>query len=202
MYHGKRQIPNKKSGTRKKSGILILCLVLLLVAAVGTTFAYLLDVTGILTNTFNPAEVKITIDEKTTETTKSDIKFTNPNAENAVPVYIRATLAISWTDTVDETTQPVPAPNGAKVEGGEVLTANGWFEVNGIYYYAAPVAPGETTSVMLDTITVTVPAGSTATCNINVLAEAIQATPTDAVTESWTDVTVGADGKLAAKTSA
>ena len=189
MSRGNFQRPGKKN---KKPIILILSLVLLL-AAVGGTAAFLKAASNSVTNTFVPGEVEITPGEKKTDTTKSDITFTN---SGSVPVYVRATLVIYWTDRFDvtddgvdnPTEQIIPMPAGAAITDGAVQT--GWFQIGDIYYFAEPVAPGEKTSVMLDTITVTLPDGSTAQCHIDVQAEAIQAEPTSMVTEAWNDVIV------------
>lgn len=205
MYRGKYQ---KAKRNKRKPIILIVSLMLLLVAMVGGTVAFLRAASGQVTNTFTPGEAKITINEKVTSTSKSDITFTNPdkdgdnNSLNTVPVYIRATLVIYWTDTFDlsddgvdnPTEQIIPMPAGAKIEGGTVL-GTGWFKVDDsdIYYYSEPVAPGSSTTVMLDTITVTVPDGSTAQCHIDVRAEAIQAEPENVVMTAWKDVKVHVD---------
>lgn len=205
MYRGKYERAKSSKRNKNKPVILIVSLVLLLVAVAGGTVAFLRAASGRVTNTFTPGEVKITINEEVTSTSKSDISFTNPdkdengNSLDTVPVYIRATLEIYWTDTFDltddgvdnPTEQIVPMPAGAKIEGGTAL-GSGWFKVDNsdIYYYCAPVAPGASTTVMLDTITVTVPDGSTAQCHIDVRAEAIQAAPTTVVAAAWTDIEV------------
>lgn len=182
---------------KKKLSILIISLALLCMAGIGGTLAYLLDATDPVVNTFTPAKVDITIYESKDETTKSDIKITNSSDNDAVTAFVRAKLVTYWTDIVDgkETVIPAPSEDIAKKAGGELITANGWFEVNGIYYYDSPVAPGASTKVMANPITITLSAGSTIKCYIDVLAEAIQAEPTTAVEESWLDVNVS-NGKL------
>lgn len=208
MYRGKYQKAKSNKRNNRKPIIFIVSLMMLLIAMVGGTVGFLRATSGQVTNTFTPGEVKITINEKVTSTSKSDITFTNPDKDgdnnplDTVPVYIRATLVIYWTDTFDltddgvvnPTEQIVPMPAGAKIEGGTAL-GTGWFKVDDsdIYYYSAPVAPGSSTTVMLDTITVTVPEGSTAQCHIDVRAEAIQAEPETVVTAAWEDVKVYVD---------
>lgn len=196
MYRGKYQKPVNKSRSKKKHGILIISLVLLIAMVVGGTTAYLKDSTDAVENTFTPAKVEITINEDTSSNTKSNITFTNPDKENAVPVYIRATLVIYWKDTINGKTEVIAQPSGGSVDVGSLLN-NGWFQVGDIYYYGQPVKPGESTSVMLDTITVTVPEGSTAKCYIDVRAEAIQADPVTAAESAWKDINV-INGKLEA----
>lgn len=195
MYHGKHH-----SGARpiigKKPGILIISLVLLAAVVVGGTVALLFDSTDAVTNTFSPVDVEIKINENKTATTKSNITITNVETDAAVPVYVRATLVIYWKDTINGKEQIIPKPAGASVT--TPAAQSGWFMVGDIYYYESPLNPDSTTSVMTDVITVTVPAGSTAKCYIDVRAEAIQAQPAAAVEDAWKDVDVNADGKLVA----
>lgn len=176
---------------KRKPVILILSLALLLIAVIGGTVAYLQATSGRVTNTFTPAEVVITPDENKAANTKSDITFKN---DGTVPVYIRATLVIYWTDTINGSDQAIAPPAANLVNIGSVQS--GWFQEGDIYYYSEPVAPGDSTSVMLEPITVTLPDGSTAQCHIDVRAEAIQAEPKSVVETAWADVNVDASGNL------
>ena len=208
MYNGKHLPPKRKR--RKKLNMFFVALVLLFLGAVGGTMAFLLDTTGRVENTFTPAEVKISINETVNDNTKSGISFTNSDDPESVPVYIRATLAVYWTDTFDATDDgvdnpaehivPKPADDNVSVTIGEVLEDKGWFHVGDIYYYAFPVAPGGKTEIMLEDTTVSIPDDSTLKCYIDVRAEAIQAEPADAVEAAW-PVEVGSDGLLSARTS-
>lgn len=188
MHKGKYLKPKVQ---KRKPVILILSLALLLIAAVGGTVAYLQTNSGSVTNTFTPAEVKIIPDEVTTANSKSNITFRN---DGTVPVYIRATLVIYWTDTINGTEQTIAPPAANLVNIGAVQDK--WFKVDDIYYYSDSVAPGGSTDIMLDPITVALPDGSTAQCHIDVRAEAIQAEPKSVVEAVWLDVDVNSDGKL------
>lgn len=177
MRRGKYE--KTKSRKNKKPTILIVSLIILLVAIVGGTAAYLWTASEKVTNTFTPAKVTIEPTESVTDTTKSDIKFQNTGN---VPVYIRATLAIYWKDKDGNI---VPQPVGGQVEGGAV--ESNWTQVGDIYYYNSQVDPGKWTGVMLSKITVTCPDGYT--CHIDVHSEAIQADGwgdgVDTAQEAW-----------------
>ena len=179
---------------KNRTAILFISLVLLLAVAVGGTVAYLRATSGSLTNTFIPAEVTITPNEDVTEDTKSNISFTN---EGNIPVYVRATLVIYWTDTINGLEQTIAPPASSNVSIGAVNENEGWFKVGDIYYYSEPVAAGESTAVMLEPIVVTLPDGSSAQCHIDVRAEAIQAIPASVVENAWADVNVS-NGMLVA----
>lgn len=198
MYRGKYLAPKRKR--RKKLNMFFVALVLLFLGAVGGTMAFLLDTTSRVENTFTPAEVKISINETVENNKKSEISFTNSNDPKSVPVYIRATLAVYWTDIINETEQIVPAPAGASVFVPTDM-GQGWIKVGDIYYYTVPVVPGGTTTAMLtNAVTVTVPDESTLKCYIDVRAEAIQAEPKTAVETAWKDVEV-VGGRLSEITS-
>ena len=177
MRRGKFEKPKRRRN--KKPAILIVSLVLLLIAAIGGTVAYLQATSGRLTNTFTPADVEIVPSEKKDSNSKSDIKFQN---SGDIPVYIRATLSVYWKDA-DENI--VPQPAGSTVDIGTVLS--GWTGVDGIYYYNLQVPPDGWTDPMLSTITVTYPDGYT--CHIDVHAQAIQAQGwgdgVDTAQEAW-----------------
>lgn len=203
MYRGEYESAKNNKRNRIKSIILIASLILLFAAVVGGTVAYLRVASDRVTNTFTPAEITIIPSETKSDTSKADIKFSNPKDGTTVPVYVRATLVIYWTDTFDltadgvnnPTEQTIAEPAGAKIEGGNTLGED-WLKVGDIYYYTKPVAPGSSTTEMLDEIKVAVPDGSTARCYIDVRAEAIQAEPTSVVEAAWKDIDVDENGNL------
>ncbi len=193
MYVGKHQ--NSKKFNRKAL-ILIISLVFVFLAAAGGTLAFMAINTDNVDNSFIPAEVVVSVNEDTTENTKSNISFTIQNSERAIPSYVRATLVTYWTDTIDGNVVKIAQPVGASAPHGSLLN-NGWFRVDDIYYYEKAIEPGKSTLVLMDTIVVTLPDGSTAQCHIDVHAEAIQAEPAAAVEDAWKDVDV-VNGKLVA----
>lgn len=195
MYSGKYRKSAAPKAGRKKSVILILCVVILLAAVIGGTAAFLKGAAEPVENTFRSGTVEISIDESKSDNTKANITFTNVKTDTAISAYVRATLVISWTDVIDGTEVVIAPPANCSVTGGD--PANGWFKVGDIYYYPHALDPGETTTVMADTITVNIPEGSTVKCHIDVRVEGIQAQPDAAVSRAWTDVKVS-NGKLQA----
>lgn len=169
------------SGGRKTALILSLCLIFAL--AVGTTVALLVAHTNAVTNTFTAAESGTHIEEKTEGGEKSSIIVQNTGTATS---YVRVKLVMNWVDG-----------NGKVVSGGSLPTVTlnddttKWFEKDGIYYYKTPVAPdGGTTSNLLENNPIKEPTteeGKPAGCHleVTVLAESIQAAPSEAVTKSW-----------------
>ena len=71
-----------------------------------------------------------------------------------------------------------------------------WFEKDGYYYAKAPVAPKGNTPVLIEKCTeVAANAPDGYTLSLEILADAIQSTPTRAVEQAW-GVTVDTDGLL------
>lgn len=189
MYYGKYK-NSVKSVRRKKPAVLLISIVLLLCAVIGGTIALLMDTTNEVVNTFTPAEVEVNIEENFADNVKEDVYIYN---SGDVPVYIRVRLVENW--KIDG--QIVPKP----VDPAIVWGAEGWFEVNGIYYYEDPVASSDKTTNLIDQVTVTLPDNYNYSYHLDILAEAIQADPADAVKDAWKDVDV-VDGRLTAANQA
>ena len=161
------------SGGRKTALILSLCLIFAL--AVGTTVALLVAHTNAVTNTFKVAESGTHIEEVTKDGVKSSIIVQNTGTATS---YVRVKLVCNWVDK-DKNVSATPAP-------APVITNSDWFEKDGIYYYTKPVAPTGQTSNLLEGNPIkqeSAPDG----CHleVTVLAESIQAAPSEAVIKSW-----------------
>ena len=163
-----------------KSSALIIALALILVLAVGGTVAYIFTQTDPVINTFTPTEAKITVDEKISGNQKTSI--TVENVSTGVPVYIRVALVANMID------------EAGNVTGADVPTftpGENWSEGrDGYYYYTQPVPVGESTGNLLAT-----PMTLSENMQVVVLADAIQAEPTTAVTQAW-GVTVESNGSI------
>lgn len=162
------------SGGRKAALILSLCLIFAL--AVGTTVALLKANTAPVTNTFKAAESKIDIIEKTDDGKKSEVQVKNIGTATS---YVRAKLVLNWV-----------SEDGKVVSGGSLPTVTlnddgSWFEKDGIYYYTKPVAPQDLTSNLLKSAIEQTNAPKGCHLEVTVLAESIQAAPSEAVIKSW-----------------
>lgn len=162
------------SGGRKAALILSLCLIFAL--AVGTTVALLVAHTNAVTNTFTAAKSEITIKEDVKNGEKSSIQVENKGTATS---YVRVKLVCNWVDK-DKNVSATPAP-------APVITNSDWFVKDGIYYYKMPVALNGETSNLLDGNPIKQPEGAPDGYHleVTVLAESIQAAPSEAVTKSW-----------------
>lgn len=111
---------------------------------------------------------------------KSDI--TAENTGNTT-VFLRLRLSVCWVDAKGNTTgtPSVPLP--------KITLRQNWLDGgDGLYYYALPVKPGESTTVLCEPMqmkTSVSPTGATVYQQITVLAEAVQALPEKAAQEAW-----------------
>lgn len=168
------------AGRTAKSSALIIALALILVLAVGGAVAYIFTQTDPVINTFTPTEAKITVDEETNSNQKTSITVVNNST--GVPVYIRVALVANMID------------GAGNVTGADVPTftrGDDWIKgSDGYYYYTEPVPVGGFTGNLLKA-----PMELSENMQVVILADAIQAEPTTAVTQAW-DVTVDSNGSI------
>ena len=175
-------------GFSGKSLTLIISLVALCAVAVGGTLAWLFDSSGKLENKFYVPDAEIDITEEFDGREKTDVGVTNIGETK---VYVRVMLVETWRNSDD---QVVAKPEGAVVEY-DFGSSGDWAEgPGGYHYYTKPLAAGDTTPNLIDKATCTVPKGE-ALLKLEVVAQAIQSIPTDAVEEAW-GVEVDVDGNL------
>lgn len=182
MYHGKyeaKHLPRRRRRrNRSKTGTLLLSLLLIVTMAVGGTVAYLATHSGLIQNSFKPSFVDCEVKESFNGTTKSEVNVQNTGDTEA---YIRVKLV---TYRVNDKGQHIGGV--AEIPGFEPGT--NWKEFGGYYYYTLPVSPGEKPKAdLISSITLTgsyddVDGGKQV---IEVMAEAIQSGPADAVGQSW-----------------
>lgn len=186
-FYGKRK-PNIRLN---RAAVLIMAVLLLLGAAVGSTVAFLTTKTDPVTNTFTYAKVSCEVTEEFTNNKKENVQVKNTGTTDA---YIRATYVVNWLDAQGNIAATVPEGYSYSLTENP---GNSWTKgEDGFFYYTSPVAPDSSTQGSLLTCTVTSPKNPEYTLSVEILAEAIQSTPDKAVQEAW-GVTVNVGGKLA-----
>lgn len=163
------------SGGRKTALILSLCLIFAL--AVGTTVALLVAHTNAVTNTFKAAESGTHVDVEDSGNEKTGIFVKN---EGTATSYVRVKLVMNWVSEDGKTISGEPVNIDVNYD------KTSWFEQGDIYYYKTPVAPKDLTANLLkDPIKQPDDAPDGCHLEVTVLAESIQAAPSEAVTKSW-----------------
>ena len=162
----------------KRSLVLVVSVLVLLLAVAGGTLAWLTAQTDGVVNTFTPAQVSCEVTEDFNGTIKSNVNVTNTSD---IYAYIRVKLVTYRVNNkgyhIGGTAEIPPFDPGA-----------GWVKYGDYYYYTKPVAPNQKPETNLtDSMTLI---GSYMDTDggkqvIEVMAEAIQSSPAKAVGESW-----------------
>lgn len=169
---------------RKMIAVLSLVLIAGVVAVSDFADAYMRKTTEEVDNTFIPAYVDCVVDEDFADNKKTSITVKNTGNIDA---YIRIRLVSYW---IDETGAIVSKSS----EMPTFTTASDWIQDagNDTYYYTKKVAPDAFTTTLLGSdITLRVSSEGYRQV-VEVFAEAIQAEPDEAVTDSW-NVTIADD---------
>lgn len=157
---------------------MVIATALLLALAISGTVAWLTTKDAPITNTFNPSKVACEVTESFNGTVKSSVNVKNTGDIDA---YIRVKLV---TYRTNEQGQHI----GGTAELPSFTLGANWVKYGDYYYYTLPVAAGQKPAANLtDTMTLTAEytdadGGKQA---IDVMAEAIQSVPAEAVGEAW-----------------
>ena len=198
MYRGRYEGKHRKAaapahGKALRTGRLttmVIATVLLLALAIGGTVAWLSTKSAPITNTFLPSHVSCSVTEEFNGTTKRNVNVTNTGNIDA---YIRVKLV---TYRVNKDNQHI----GGEAQIPTFTLGAGWAYHEGYYYYTLPVAPGEQPKTNLTDSMKLVGSYDDADGGkqvIEVMAEAIQSVPENAVKAAWgAGFSIGADGSL------
>lgn len=181
--------PSKKVIRWNRSFVVLAALLVLVLGIVGTTLAWLTDKTTDLTNTFEYAKVSCNVEETFENNVKSEVKVKNTGNTDA---YIRATYVVTIRDEEGnilydayETEQFQKYMDNLESKISDPRWQKG---TDGYWYYRLPVPPnGETYKLFREKIySAHIEINGTgADTYIEILASAVQAMPTNAVTEAW-----------------
>lgn len=178
----------KRKFSAKKLTILVIALVVVLSAAAVGVYAALRDTTAKVTNVFGPADVTCEVNETFRGSVKNDVSIKNTGT---VPAYIRVKFVINWLDKDGDVVMYLPdeynyvaalpaALNWTNPDMPSSVTGAGRGEYlnQGYWYFNDVVQPGESTDIILESIrTVAPPDEAAYGCQVQILAEAIQAAP-------------------------
>lgn len=188
MYQGKYEKehdrPSDRRRRRRRTGrlnALLLSMVLLVTVAIGGTLAYLVTQDEPITNTFTPSfvtcKVTETFDEDSGE--KKEVNVQNTGDTDA---YIRVRLVTYRTNAAGQHI-------GGTATIPEFTPGTNWVKYGDYYYYTLPVKPTEkpTTDLISSSITLNQNYADSDGGNqaIDVMAEAIQSGPAEAVGTAW-----------------
>lgn len=187
-----------------RSLVLLLTLVLLIGSGIGMTVGFLSTRTEPVQNDFTygkvSCEVLETFDKENNRYIKRDVRIKNTGNTSA---YVRVLLVFTWKDANGNVYVNKPQINKDYQINADI--SNGWsIYPNSIgtfsYYYKYPVAAGDETPILIDSLSqipgVVVPENVKYALSVEIVADAVQAEPADAVKEAWDGATVDEDGAL------
>ena len=174
----------------KRLIFIIVAALITVACATGGTLAYIFTGTPSVENSFEPVHVTCKVLEEFDGQTKSDVKIKNTGDISA---YIRATFVVMWVaeDGSVLSTAPIKDTDYSLAIGSSDWTLGS----DGFYYYTRPVASGESTGVLIESISLKGTAPSGYSLNVHVAATAIQSNPASAVSGAW-GVQVISNGSL------
>ena len=163
------------SWSGKKAIAFLVLTIVLSVATVATTLAYLIAKTNPIENTFTPPII--------------DVKIVGDNVEGNyiqntgdVPIYARVAIVATWVNDDGQTYSTSPDI--------EVILKPDWMQGDdGFYYLTSTLATGAS-STPIESIVAPANTPDGYTLRVQVLASVIQATPVEAVENSWPAVRV------------
>lgn len=165
---------NRKRRKSRKSSLLLIAVAALLVAAVGSTVAYLVTDTKPVVNTFTPATVGTDVTDKVDGNIKKNVEIKN---NSNIPVYMRVAVVANWCED-----RKVVAPwsdyNSLPIDSNWQYRSD-----DGYYYYNGTVAAGATVTLFNSYTATGGPEG--AHLEMDIISQVIQAEPTRAVEAAW-----------------
>ena len=169
---------------RKKALLLAVSVALILAAAIGGTIAYIVTKTDSVTNTFDPANVPIKVDETFVNGEKKDVKIQNTGN---IPAFIRAKVVVTWKDTNGNVSAIKP------VEGTDkdyTISYNGtdwtYNNTDGFWYSNTAIAATGKTPVLISSCQpVEDKAPDGYKLSVEIIAESIQSEPANVVGTVW-----------------
>lgn len=188
---------------KTKYTVLLACLLVTVAIAVSGTIAYLFTSSDPVVNTFTPVTPDIEIPEEMNRTVKE--KATVQNTGD-VDSYLRAKIVVTWQNSNGEVYPEVPVlKTDSNAEGDYTMSTGAhWIQhTDGYYYYYKVAAPGQPEVTKKDgsieygegvtdddmlIIRAEVVGEAPAegyTLHIEILGQAIQAEPVDAIKDAW-----------------
>lgn len=174
-----------------KKMIVFVCIFLLLAAvSVGATIALLLDVDGPVENTFQPASIATQIKEDIQEGKNQNVSIQN---NGNIDIWIRATVVVTWQDEDGNIYGRAPEPG----TDYKITMGNGWLiGADGFYYWPFRVDVGNGTGALISEYSYIANAPEGYNLVVDVVSSGLQASPSYAVEQSWTNslVQIKVDG--------
>lgn len=160
----------------------VLLLLLVICMGVGVVFAAAFMQTEKVKNTFENAQASIEVKETFNGTEKKNVYVMNTGSTTepkAPAIYVRVKLLPYWYEIDRDHIVGKAAWTPSFTPGSD------WVLKDGYYYYKKPIEAGEPTSNLISSITLTDNKEDGTRQVLEILADGVQAVPTEAVKEAW-----------------
>lgn len=171
-----------------KKIILPICIALVVLLSLGGVVAYIAIKTGTLVNTFDAGKIEVSV--STVEGANGEITFSAASTNNSdTDAYVRFKVVATWVSKTDESRLYAGAP---VLDTDYSLTlAGGVIKIGDFYYVVSPVSKDSTIQIVTAELLEEADVPDGYQLRIEVLTDAIQSKPADAITDAWG---VGLDG--------
>ena len=169
---------------QKRSLLVTITIVLVVLVTMGGVAAFFILQSQPITNTFVGGNTGCRITETVTGNVKKSVLLTN---DGNFPVYVRVRLVTYW-----QTPEGAPAAKAApelKLE-----TTSDWVRYGDCYYYVSPLQGSASVELLAKSLQMETD-GEGNIQVIDILAEAVQSSPSDAISQTW-GRTVDASGRI------
>lgn len=189
----KRKNHKTRKGIRLKALLLASALVLIAIAGINATAAFLSAGSNAEVNTFSYGKITCAVTESFDGVTKSNVKIQNTGNTAA---YIRSAVVVTWKNEAGDAYWQKPQ------EGTDYAIAfdctNGWVKgSDGFYYWRSPVEPQQSTGTLITSCTeMPLKAPDGYTLSVEILADAVQSKPSQAAEQAWGVSILGGQVKI------
>lgn len=192
----------KRKLNKRATAYIVLAVVLVMLIASGSTYAYL-KWNGGVQNTFEyETSVRPAIEEEFNDKIKKNVSISAGDTDYSV--YVRAAIVATWVDSSGNVVHAKEPVLGTDYSLNLNLSPDGWFVGDdGYYYYALPVLSGNSTDNLITECKPLEEAPSIGyKLNVDIIAQTIQSAGTTddedkpLVTEAWGISVDGATGNL------
>ena len=171
---------NEKQKTNsKKTWVLLLLLLAMVLCAIGGAYAYITAKTDEISNHFTPVKVTCKVEESFDGAVKQDVRIRNTGD---IDGFIRAMLVFNWVDAEGNVLSAAPIEGtDYAIEWGSDQWKKG---SDGYWYYTKAVAPNGVTEQLIKSVTLTSTKDGWK-LQVQILATAFQADPPAAIEGAW-----------------
>lgn len=191
--YGYRRKHTKRTHRARRLTLALTALLLVALLGVGTTLAFLSTGTQEAENVFTPGKVSCKVEEMFDGTVKTDVAVANTGNTDA---YIRAAVVATWVRTDGDGNREVSAKTPTDADYSISFNETDWTQgTDGYWYCKKPVAAGASTAALIQECEQTTKGPDGCVLSVEIIASAVQASPTSVVTEQWNVTVNGSEVK-------